>query len=63
MKAALMEYETLDSDQVSDLMERRPVRPPHDWRDMDMGGPSGGATPPEVPAAGSGAVGGPAGEH
>src|SRR5690606_3683005 len=33
MKTALMEYETLDADQVDDLMARRPVRPPHDWRD------------------------------
>ena len=63
MKAALMEYETLDSDQVTDLMERKPVRPPHDWREMNMDSPSGGSTPPETPVAGSGAVGGPAGEH
>ena len=33
MKAALMEYETLDSEQVDDLMARRPVRPPRDWHD------------------------------
>lgn len=31
MKDALMEYETIDSDQVEDLMNRRKVRPPHDW--------------------------------
>ena len=31
MKDALMEYETIDSLQVDDLMERRPVRPPSDW--------------------------------
>ncbi|MDX2350591.1 MAG: ATP-dependent zinc metalloprotease FtsH, partial [Porticoccus sp.] len=28
MKDALMEYETIDSDQVADLMSREPVRPP-----------------------------------
>ena len=33
MKAALMEYETLDSEQVDDLMARRAVRPPRDWHD------------------------------
>jgi cell division protease FtsH len=33
MKAALMEYETLDLEQVDDLMARRPVRPPRDWHD------------------------------
>src|SRR5690554_4434208 len=31
MKEALMEYETLDANQVDDLMQRRPVRPPKDW--------------------------------
>ncbi len=31
MKAALMEYETIDSDQVEDLMKRVKVRPPKDW--------------------------------
>jgi len=38
MKNALMEYETLDSEQVADLMARRKVRPPREWRDGDMGG-------------------------
>jgi cell division protease FtsH len=33
MKAALMEYETLDALQVKDLMERKPVRQPKDWDD------------------------------
>ena len=42
MKAALMEYETLDSEQVDDLMARRPVRPPRDWHD-DNRGPDRGA--------------------
>jgi cell division protease FtsH len=38
MKNALMEFETLDSDQVADLMARRKVRPPRAWRDSDTGG-------------------------
>jgi len=58
MKAALMEYETLDSEQVDDLMARRPVRPPHDWRDPPVNSAGGGES-----AEASGAVGGPAGEH
>ncbi len=41
MKDALMEYETIDSEQVSDLMARRPVRPPMDWQKGD-GDQSGG---------------------
>lgn len=35
MKNALMEYETIDADQVSDLMARRKVRPPRDYSDSD----------------------------
>lgn len=43
MKDALMEYETLDAEQVKDLMARRPVRPPQDWHDEDFGGSTGGS--------------------
>lgn len=35
MKDALMEYETLDSSQVDDLMNRRPVEPPKNWDNDD----------------------------
>ena len=38
MKDALMEYETIDADQVDDLMARRKVRPPHQWDDEDSSG-------------------------
>ena len=65
MKDALMEYETIDSEQVDDLMARKPVRPPHDWEDGDFGGWSGGASGGDEPddSGGQGAVGGPAKEH
>ena len=33
MKVALMKYETIDVDQVDDLMDRKPVRTPADWDD------------------------------
>ena len=36
MKDALIEYETIDSEQVEDLMQRRDVRPPRDWDDSDF---------------------------
>ena len=36
MKDALMEYETIDADQVDDLMRRVPVRPPRTWDDNDF---------------------------
>ena len=61
MKDALMEYETIDSDQVDDLMSRRPVRPPHDWRDEDFGSRPGGQEKGD--SDDRGAVGGPAKEH
>ena len=38
MKDALMEYETIDADQVDDLMARRKVRPPHQWDDDEHSG-------------------------
>ncbi|MBQ0711526.1 MAG: ATP-dependent zinc metalloprotease FtsH [Porticoccus sp.] len=61
MKDALMEYETIDSDQVADLMSREPVRPPHDWRDEDFGGHSGDQENDDSDDRGT--VGGPAEEH
>ncbi len=42
MKEALMEYETIDSNQVADLMNRQPVRLPASWDDKNGGSP----TPP-----------------
>lgn len=39
MKDALMEFETIDAEQVDDLMARRPVRPPHQWHDSDPESP------------------------
>lgn len=38
MKDALMEYETIDAEQVDDLMNRKKVRPPRDWHDDDYSG-------------------------
>ena len=61
MKDALMEYETIDSDQVADLMARRKVRPPRDWD----GGAGGVSDADEETQEGSntGVVGGPASQH
>jgi cell division protease FtsH len=58
MKNALMEYETIDSDQVSDLMARRQVRPPREWNDDDFSGTTKNSdAPSESP------IGGPANTH
>ena len=40
MKDALMEYETIDSEQVKDLMNRQPVRLPASWNDKNDGSPN-----------------------
>jgi len=56
MKVALMEYETLDSEQVDDLMARRPVRPPRDWHD---GGDYERDSKAAVRGTGSAPIGGP----
>ncbi len=68
MKDALMEYETLDAEQVDDLMARRKVRPPKDWHNNDFGsGDGNGSTgQPEEPTAakdGDNPVGGPVNGH
>ncbi|WP_299596987.1 ATP-dependent zinc metalloprotease FtsH [uncultured Microbulbifer sp.] len=70
MKDALMEYETLDAEQVNDLMARRKVRAPKDWHDNDY---TGGGPADEVPEAdekpkdgsqdGESPVGGPVNGH
>ncbi|RUO68923.1 ATP-dependent zinc metalloprotease FtsH [Idiomarina ramblicola] len=38
MKDALVRYETIDADQIDDLMNRRDVRQPKDWDDRDRDG-------------------------
>jgi cell division protease FtsH len=58
MKDALMEYETIDSDQVADLMARRQVRPPREWNDDDFGG-----TTKNTDVSGESPIGGPANTH
>lgn len=44
MKDCLMKYETIDADQIDDLMNRREVREPRDWRkDKDGKSDDGGS--------------------
>ena len=42
MTEALMKYETIDADQLKDIMEGRDPRPPEGWNDGDS---PGGGTP------------------
>jgi cell division protease FtsH len=60
MKDALMEYETIDADQVDDLMARRKVRPPREWNDDDFNSHLQDKDSGESPA---GPIGGPANTH
>jgi cell division protease FtsH len=62
MAKALMKYETIDIEQVRDIMEGREPRPPADWDDsIDPKPPSGTATSESEDAPGP--IGGPAQEH
>lgn len=69
MAEALMQYETIDSGQIDDIMEGKKPRPPQNWSDSDDD-PSGGSGVEDVSTVstekkGSGAgpsVGGPVGE-
>ncbi len=64
MKDALMEYETIDAEQVDDLMARRKVRPPRDWHDGDFNSHlKDDASEPVAKDKKTGPIGGPAKDH
>src|SRR5690606_8008693 len=62
MKDALMEYETIDSDQIDDIMDGRKPRPPAEWSDRDSGSGSARATAADDLVKDK-PIGGPASEH
>ena len=64
MSDALLTYETIDHDQIVDIMSGREPRPPKDWGDTGPTplAPSGDDLPESDPRP-SGPVGDPAGEH
>jgi cell division protease FtsH len=66
MADALIKYETLDSDQIDDIMEGREPRPPEDWLDDEHGGQTVGSDASSKdtnePESG-GKIGGPASLH
>ena len=59
MAEALMKYETIDADQIEDIMAGRPVREPRDWTggSGSSGTAAKGNERPEAP------IGGPAAQH
>ena len=62
MAEALLQYETLDKDQIEDIMNGKPPRPPKDSGDAPVtpSGPDGAPSGERKP---DGVVGGPVGEH
>ena len=62
MKDALIEYETIDSDQIDDIMEGKKPRPPSDWSDSDTD-KTGGSRNINDEAEKTPPIGDPAGEH
>jgi len=68
MAEALIKYETINSDQIDDIMNDRTPRPPKDWDSEEESSGSGGAaatvgTKPGGGTTGEGRIGDPAGEH
>ncbi len=62
MADALMMYETIDSDQIEDIMSGNTPRQPANWDDDESSG-GGQAAANQTSSAGSDSIGGPAGEH
>ena len=58
MAAALVKFETIDEEQIKDIMAGRAPRPPHDWDDTPTPTPRGpSAENPTTPIVS------PAGQH
>ncbi len=65
MSDALMKYETIDAEQIDDIMQGKTPRPPKDWEEPETGSdddtkPSGEVTSSDDA---SGTIGGPANQH
>ncbi|MBT2970551.1 MAG: ATP-dependent zinc metalloprotease FtsH [Candidatus Thiodiazotropha sp. (ex Ctena orbiculata)] len=65
MAKALMKYETIDTEQIDDIMQGKTPRAPKDWDESDMGSDDDARPSGESPSSDdvSGTIGGPAGQH
>jgi cell division protease FtsH len=64
MAEALMKYETIDEQQIRDIMAGRDPRPPTDWDDTAIAPPGAPPVQPEADSGKSGPpLGNPAGQH
>ena len=61
MAEALMQYETIDAEQIDDIMNDREPRPPADWGDSGSSQSDGDDSSSSTDSVGS--IGDPAGEH
>ena len=66
MAEALIKYETIDSNQIDDIMSGRPPRAPEDWSgdaDIETGQPEESSRDGSPENGSKGEIGGPAGQH
>lgn len=65
MAGALMKYETIDADQIDDIMQGKKPRPPKDWEESEADSDDGSKPSGEVSSEDdvSGTIGGPANQH
>ncbi|MCW9015193.1 MAG: ATP-dependent zinc metalloprotease FtsH [Gammaproteobacteria bacterium] len=63
MSEALIKYETIDADQIAQLMARETVSPPKDWDDDDDSKASAGKARAKKEDKSDGPIGGPASLH
>jgi len=63
MSDALIKYETIDSEQIDDIMNGRKVRPPSDWDDHENTGKDDGTSSSKKDEKKDGKIGGPASTH
>ncbi len=65
MAEALMKYETIDTDQIDDIMQGKKPRPPKDWEEPEAGSDDDTKSSGEATSSDdvSGTIGGPANQH
>ncbi|MBB4865136.1 cell division protease FtsH [Pseudomonas nitritireducens] len=63
MADALMKYETIDADQIDDIMAGRTPREPRDWQGGNSGSSGSATAPRDEGGRQDNPIGGPAGEH
>ncbi|MCG6899186.1 MAG: ATP-dependent zinc metalloprotease FtsH [Gammaproteobacteria bacterium] len=63
MAEALIKYETIDSDQIDDIMSGKPPRPPADWDASEPTTGTGGSSSKNVDEKPDTKIAGPAGQH